>query len=124
MSLQEKNTWSQPVIFKADKLIPVLEEAIKNKCHVLLVQCYGLFFMSEKGNTRPDGRWINVAYAEGFNPDEDYLTNYKHRLREICGGSDFSDAVSVNHPVLREVVEKRIDIQVRFTEKKFLIEPC
>ncbi|EAS1759904.1 DUF3085 domain-containing protein [Salmonella enterica] len=124
MSLQKNINWSQPVIFKAEKLIPVIEEALKNKCRVLLVQCHGLFFMSEKGETRPDGRWVNLAYGEGFNPDDHPVDDYDYLLRVICGGSDFCESVTARHFAFRQAIEKHADVCVRFTPEHFQISSC
>lgn len=124
MSLQKNTNWSESVIFRADKLIPVLDEAMKNKCRVLLVQCHGLFFMSEKGEVRADGRQMHLAFAEGFNPDDNPLNDYEFRLREICGGSDFCQSVTAYHFAFRQVKETHANISVRFTPDHYLISLC
>lgn len=124
MSLQENTDWSEPVIFRAKHLIPVLDEARKNKCRVLLVQCHGLFFMSEQGEVRADGRQMHLAFAEGFNPDDNPLDDYNYRLRKICGGSDFCESITAYHFAFKQTMEKHTDISVRFTPEHYQISPC
>lgn len=55
--------------FSAKDLKPVLLEARKNHCGVVLVKDHGIYIMSETGEITPRGR--KVAYAKGCHPEKD-----------------------------------------------------
>ncbi|EBL8291887.1 hypothetical protein DLP14_14640 [Salmonella enterica] len=112
---------SRSVIFKAETLIPVIQEAIKNKCFVLLVKDHGLYMMSEKGMTDKTGRHLILSYAEGFNPDLTGSNNWYYELRDICGGSDFCEKISVPNEIFHRVLHYKEDLEVAFTSRQYAI---
>ena len=57
--------------FEGTDLRPVLQEAIANKCQIILVKDQGVYFIAERGEHRIDGRQTLIAYAIGCNPEVD-----------------------------------------------------
>ncbi|EAW0724363.1 DUF3085 domain-containing protein [Salmonella enterica] len=66
--------------FSAKDLKPVLQEARKNHCGVVLVKDHGVYIMSEIGALTSHGR--KVAYAKGYHPDKDFCTDGRLRIAQ------------------------------------------
>lgn len=79
------------VRFKGTQLRPVLAEAAANQCRVILVKDQGVYFMAERGESRPDGRRKTMAYAVGCNPDVDAFDDWWELARAEFGGDDFGE---------------------------------
>lgn len=108
------------VIFKAETLIPVIQEAMKNKCSVFLVKDHGRYMMSEQSESDPNtGKVLTLSYAEGFNPELTAFDDWYDELRNICGGDDFCEALPVTDSVLLEVIRYGADLEVSFTATQF-----
>jgi len=111
---------ARSVIFKADTLIPVIQEAMKNKCAVFLVKDHGLYMMPEKGMSDPKtGKVLTLSYAEDFNPDLTDSDDWYDKLRDICGGDDFCETLSSMDKVLQEVIHYNADLEISFTPTQF-----
>jgi hypothetical protein len=80
------------VRFKGTELRPVLAEAAANQCRVVLVKDQGVYFMAERGESRPDGRRKTIAYAVGCNPDVDVFDDWWELARAEFGGDEPVDA--------------------------------
>lgn len=111
---------ARSVIFKAETLIPVIQEAMKNQCAVFLVKDHGLYMMPENGMSGPKtGRVLTLSYAEGFNPDLAEFDDWYYELRDVCGGDDFCETLPVTDNVLQEVIRHSADLEVSFTPTQF-----
>jgi hypothetical protein len=107
------------VVFHFQDLRPVIQEALDNQCQLLLVKDHGLYFMSEKGPMSPQTKRRLVAYAGGFNPDTVEFDDWYDRLREICGGDDFSETISVTSSPFQDVLRHQMDLEVAFTPTQY-----
>lgn len=106
-------------IFKAEKLIPVIEEAIRNHCDIFLVKDHGLYMMSDEGLSDNTGCRQTVCYAEGFNPETD---DWYDNLYCLCGGDDFAERIEPDDVVISSILTHKYDVAVSFTEDTFIIE--
>ncbi|HAV1239897.1 TPA: DUF3085 domain-containing protein [Salmonella enterica] len=111
---------SQTVIFKAETLIPVIKEAIRDNCNVCFVKNHGLFMTSEEGDNGYD-EW-NISYAEGFDPNQ-YERDEWYKLQDalygICGPGACVGRISVDHAALRHVLEHKTDLEVKLIPVQF-----
>ncbi|MGU9648499.1 DUF3085 domain-containing protein [Salmonella enterica] len=108
------------VIFKAETLIPVIQEAMSNKCSVFIVKDHGLYMMSEQGKLDQNtGKRLTLSYAEGFNPDLIEFDDWYYELKEVCGGDDFCETLPVTDSVLQSVIRHNADLKVSFTPTQF-----
>lgn len=108
------------VTFKTETLIPVILEARKNHCPVLLVKDHGLYMMSEDGGFDPKTqKRLTLSYAEGFDPDRAEFDDWYENLREICGGDDFCETIESDNAALSDVVDSNRDLLVVFTPTQF-----
>ena len=112
------------VMFHAAELAPVILEAHRNQCPLLLVKDNGLYFMAEKGELNPDTGRRLVAYAEGFDPDKADFDDWYDTLRDICGGDDFAETIESDTPLMNLVLNMHVNIRVEFTEQTLAIIPC
>lgn len=106
----------QSVVFKAAALIPILQEASRNQCPLLLVKDSGLYLMAEQGERVPETGRRQVAYAEGFDPDNVAFDDWYDALRDICGGDDFAETLSADSAVFQRVLSHNVDIRIEFTQ--------
>ncbi|MBJ7223171.1 MULTISPECIES: DUF3085 domain-containing protein [Pectobacteriaceae] len=108
------------VIFKSETLSPVIQEARKNKCRIILVKDHGLYMMAEKGERDTGtGRQKTLCYAEGFNPDIQEFDQWYDELNAICGGDDFGEFIDINSSVFSAVTDNRSHLVVTFTDTQF-----
>jgi hypothetical protein len=107
------------VIFNAADLRPVIQEALDNRCQLLLVKDQGLYFMSEEGPINPQTKRRLVAYADGLNPDTAEFDDWYDRLRGICGGDDFAETISPQDTVIQAVLRYHTRLHVSFTKTTF-----
>ncbi|ENA9696669.1 DUF3085 domain-containing protein [Salmonella enterica subsp. enterica] len=115
---------ARSVIFKAESLIPVIQEAMKNQCAVFLVKDHGLYMMSEKNRSDPQtGKVLTLSYAEGFNPDLAEFDDWYYELRDVCGGDDFCETLVVTENVLQTVLIHNADLNVSFTPTQIWYRP-
>lgn len=111
---------ARSVTFKAETLIPVILEARKNHCPVLLVKDHGLYMMSENGEFDPETqRRLILSCAEGFNPDKVEFDDWYEELRDICGGDDFCETLPSDKEIFSDVIENNKDLIVAFTPTQF-----
>lgn len=108
-------------LFLNTNIKPVVEEARANKCKLILVKDDGLYFIPEIGERNESGRYINIAFAEGFDPDKVDFDDWYDLLRASVGGDDFGEEVDATSPVFTEVIENQKDIFVTFTDTQFTI---
>jgi len=111
---------SHTVIFKAETLIPVIQEAIKDNCNVCLVKNYGLFIISENSDNNFDE--LNISYAEGFDPEQyrpDELYKLQDALYNINGPSVCVGRISVDNVALRYVLEHETDLEATLIPMQF-----
>lgn len=98
------------VRFKGTELRPVLAEAAANQCRVVLVKDQGVYFMAERGESRPDGRRKTIAYAVGCNPDVDVFDDWWELARAEFGGDDFGEFFDPNEGVLTRILNSTDDL--------------
>lgn len=104
------------VHFNAKTLIPVIQEAIKNKCAIFLVKDHGLYMMSEHGTQDPEtGKILTLSYADGFNPDL-AGDEWYDKLRQICGGDDFCERLSPTDEVFQCILHQKTNLSITFTD--------
>ncbi|EOI6865100.1 MULTISPECIES: DUF3085 domain-containing protein [Enterobacterales] len=112
---------SEPIIFKAEALIPIINEAMVNDCELILVKDHGLYIMSQHGQKNGKGHF-NVAYAEGFNAELIDFDDWYDKLIDICGGDDFGEYINPKQPLFEELVKMNRDLKITFTPTAFFIE--
>lgn len=109
-------------IFRFPDMEPVIKEAQKNKCQLMLVKDQGLYFMPQKGERNAKGRIVNIAYAEGFNPDKVEFENWYDTLRDEIGGSDFAEYFDSSATAFGVALEEKLDIKVVITETDLTLD--
>jgi hypothetical protein len=109
------------LLFKSKDLRPVLVEAVTNQCRVILVKDRGVYFMSEKGERRPDGRWKRIAYAVGCNPDID--DDWWKLARAETGGDDFGAYCDPDDSCFMQIMQNECDLEVSVTTKHLIFKP-
>ncbi|EBZ5771668.1 hypothetical protein EC412_05200 [Salmonella enterica subsp. enterica serovar Redlands] len=108
------------VIFKAETLIPVIQEAIKDNCNVCLVKNHGLFIISENSDNNFN-EW-NISYAEGFDPDlyeSGELYKLQDALYNISGSAVCVGRIPVDNTALRHVLENKTDLEATLIPMQF-----
>ena len=110
----------QNIIFKAETLIPVIQEAIKDNCNVCLVKNYGIFMISEESDNNMDE--YNLSYANGFDPER-YEPDERYKLQDALDGTGGPAVcvgrIPVDNMALRHVLEHRTDLEVTLIPMQF-----
>nr|WP_254302868.1 DUF3085 domain-containing protein [Rahnella sp. BCC 1045] len=107
------------MIFKNAVLKPVMEELQEKGGNLLFVKDTGIYLMAEKGAYR-DGRKVNIAYAEDFDPrlpeNEDW---YENAGLEV-GYDDFGESFGQDcwGTFIRQVIDLGYDVFIEVTENK------
>ena len=107
--------------FKGSDLRPVLSEAIAKRCRVILAKDHGVYFLSERGDRRPDGRWERLAYAVGCHPDVDAFDDWWALMNAECGGDDFGEYLDPHDEILALILRGGYDLSVSFTATRFFL---
>lgn len=110
------------IIFNATDLIPVIAEARKNHCCILLVKDRGLYMMSEDGDINTETGKRRVAYADGFNPDITEFEDWYYTLNSLCGGDDFAEYLNADDPVFDDVMNTHARIMVEFSQTTITLQ--
>lgn len=110
------------LLFKGSDLRPVLTEAIANKCSVILVKDQGVYFLSEHGDRRPDGRVKLLAYAVGCNPDTDPFDDWWELAGTELGGDDFGEFFDPNDGVFARILHSTDDLMLSATATHLSLE--
>lgn len=101
------------LVFKAETLIPVILEARKNQCSLLLVKDHGVYIMPEICQHDENERYAHVAFAIGCHPDIDEgWYDYAH---DLMGGDDSCDRLDPLDPIFDLVVIDKQDLCAKFT---------
>ena len=108
-------------VFNAKDLIPVINEARKKKCPILLVKDQGVYFISEKRDQNPDEKCKNIAYAQGCNPDVDDFDNWWNKARNELGGDDFAQSFDSGAKCFSFVLQKKCDLYVEAEKNCFKV---
>lgn len=103
------------LIFTAQSLIPVIEEARKNNCTLLLVKDHGVYIMSVKGKRDEHGQRL-LSFAQGCNPRND--DNWYDYAREIMGGDDCCDHLNSSDRVFDIVLADKKDLKVNVAKTR------
>ena len=104
-------------IFKAKELIPVINEARKKQCSILLVKDQGVYFLSEKSDRNPDGSCKNIVFAQGCNPDVDAFNDWWNKASDELGGDDFAEHFDSQNDLFTIIVQHQYDLTVKATTK-------
>ena len=110
------------VRFKGTQLRPVLAEAAANQCRVILVKDQGVYFMAERGESRPDGRRKTMAYAVGCNPDVDAFDDWWELARAELGGDDFGEYFDPKDGVFTRILHTEDDLMLSATATHLSLE--
>lgn len=111
------------VRFKSADLRPVLTEAAANRCRVILAKDRGVYFLSERGEQRPDGRRKTIAYAVGCDPDVDTFDDWWELARAEFGGDDFGEFFDPQEPVFARIQHSGDDLEVSATATDLSLQP-
>ncbi|MEW6312590.1 MAG: DUF3085 domain-containing protein [Pseudomonadota bacterium] len=111
------------VRFKGTALRPVLAEAAANQCRVILVKDQGVYFMAERGESRPDGRRKTIAYAVGCNPDVDAFDDWWELARAEFGGDDFGEFFDLQERMFARILHSEDDLEVSATATHLSMQP-
>lgn len=109
-------------IFRFPDMEPVIKEAQKNKCQLILVKDQGLYFMPQEGERNASGRYVNIAYAEGFNPDKVEFDSWYDTLRDAIGGDDFGEYFDSSANIFQVVLKERLDLKATITETHVILD--
>ncbi|EAP7621679.1 DUF3085 domain-containing protein [Salmonella enterica subsp. houtenae] len=104
--------------FSAKDLTPVLQEARKNHCGVVLVKDHGVYIMSEIGALTSRGR--KVAYAKGCHPDKDEA--WWEIARAEVGGDDFGESIDLTESMMNRILNEGKPLHITVKGDSFLIE--
>ncbi|ECR4899921.1 DUF3085 domain-containing protein [Salmonella enterica] len=104
--------------FSAKDLKPVLQEARKNHCGVMLVKDEGVYLMSEIGALTPRGR--KVAYAKGCHPKKDAA--WWDTARAEVGGDDFGESLDLTESMMNRILNEGKPLHITVRGDSFLIE--
>lgn len=99
--------------FTAADLRPVLLEARVHQCRVVFVKCQGVYVLSEKGSSLPNGRREHIAYAVGFNSERDDFDQWYDQAQRELGGDDFAEYLDHDNPLFAQVIDNRCDLVIR-----------
>ncbi|EAN2395007.1 DUF3085 domain-containing protein [Salmonella enterica] len=105
------------LIFNAKDLKPVLQEARKNHCGVMLVKDNGVYIMSETGVLTPRGR--KVAYAKGCHPQKDDNW-WETALIEV--GDDIGESLDLTESIITRILTEGKPLCITASDDTFLIE--
>lgn len=107
--------------FFAKDFVPVMQEAIKNKCGIAFIKDQGVYFVSVTGKVNEtDNRRKHIAYAQGCNPltDPDWTT----QSDLLAGGKGQRKAVlPTNDPMLQHIYQQQSDFEVIADQFSFFI---
>ncbi|EEG6053316.1 DUF3085 domain-containing protein [Salmonella enterica subsp. enterica] len=104
--------------FSAKDLKPVLLEARKNHCGVVLVKDEGVYLMSETGDMTLRGR--KVAYAKGCHPEKD--DNWWDTARAEVVGDDFGETIDLTESMMNRILNEGKPLRITASDDIFLIE--
>ncbi|HAF2889088.1 TPA: DUF3085 domain-containing protein [Salmonella enterica] len=104
--------------FSAKDLKPVLLEARKNHCGVVLVKDHGVYIMSETGELTPRGR--KVAYAKGCHPEKDEA--WWDTARAEVGGDDFGETINLTESMIKRILNERKPLYITASNEEFKIQ--
>ncbi|EAA7988079.1 DUF3085 domain-containing protein [Salmonella enterica] len=104
--------------FSAKDLKPVLQEARKNHCGVVLVKDHGVYIMSEIGALTSRGR--KVAYAKGCHPDKDEAR--WETARAEVGGDDFGESIDLTESMINRILNEGKPLYITASNEAFKIE--
>lgn len=107
------------LVFKAQDLIPVIQDAIEYNCEILLVKDHGIYFMAQQGEKTPDGSTRHIAYAQGCHPDVDEFDDWWELCREELGGDDFVEYFPHDSPFFNDVITHGYDLNLIATHEHF-----
>jgi hypothetical protein len=110
------------LLFKSVDLRPVLAEAITHQCRVILVKDHGVYFMSDQGERRPDGRRKLIAYAIGCNPDIDPFDDWWELAHAEMGDDDFGEFFDPNDSLFKPILHNEYDLEVSATATQLFFE--
>ncbi|ECZ0740623.1 DUF3085 domain-containing protein [Salmonella enterica] len=105
------------LIFSAKDLKPVLQEARKNHCGVVLVKGHGVYIMSEIGELTPRGR--KVAYAKGCHPDKDEA--WWETARAEVGGDDSGESIDLTESMINRILNEGKSLYITASNEVFNI---
>ncbi|EAQ5767330.1 DUF3085 domain-containing protein [Salmonella enterica] len=103
--------------FSAKDLKPVLQEARKNHCGVMLVKDNGVYIMSETGILTPRGR--KVAYAKGCHPQKDDNW-WETALIEV--GDDIGESLDLTESMINRILNEGKPLYITASNEAFKIE--
>ncbi|EBC2122739.1 DUF3085 domain-containing protein [Salmonella enterica] len=101
--------------FSAKDLKPVLQEARKNHCGVVLVKDHGVYIMSEIGELTSRGR--KVAYAKGCHPDKDEA--WWETARAEVGGDDFCETIDLTDNMVDRILNEGKPLYITASHEAF-----
>lgn len=109
---------TQMLKFNGDTMRKVIQEALDNKCSLLLVKDSGVYFMSEKG-AMGEKRRLNVCYADGCNPEVNTPSHVYDRAHYECGGDDFVERLDPTDALFKTFLRgqrSRMSVEFKGTE--------
>lgn len=107
--------------FKGTDLRPVLNEAITNKCQIILVKGQGVYFLAEHGERRTDGRQKLIAYAVGCNPDIDAFDDWWELANAELGGDDFAEYFDPLQGIFPKLLRSWNDLDIAATQTQLFL---
>jgi|GEM_PF-2237258 len=111
------NRYTRRAIFKSETLIPVILEARKNQCDIILAKDHGLYLVSQKrGSHSVTGDTLAISYAEGFNPHNAEFDEWYPALEDLCGGDDFCENLPCTDDWCDEVLKHHHNVAIIFTK--------
>jgi hypothetical protein len=107
--------------FKANDLVPVLQEALANRCEILFVKDHGVYIFSDKCE-RDGENPRHIAYAVGCNPNTDEFDNWWALAHSELGGDDFGEQFNPNDGVFQAVLRLNYDLTITATSTELTLE--
>lgn len=101
------------LVFKAEDLIPVINEARKNKSNICLGKDQGVYMFSWTCDRDEKNSPKHMAYAQGCNPNIDDFDDWWELSREELGGDDFGMNLNAHNQIFSGVLEHNFDLTVK-----------
>jgi len=107
--------------FKAKDLLPVLQEALANRCDILFVKDDGVYIFSDKcERDGPNPR--HIAYAVGCNPRTDDFESWWALAHSELGGDDFGEHFNPNESIFQQIIRLKYDLTITATSTELTLE--
>ncbi len=109
------------LIFKAATLLPVIEEAKRKQCMLVLEKRHWVCLYPATGDRNADGFYRNIAYPIGCNPEVDMFDVWFNKAFDEFGIEDVTEWFSLEDQVFTIVQQHHYDMFVEARGDQLII---